>query len=169
MLLLKDYLTNRTQYVSFKSITSSHFPVKTGVAQGSILGSLLFIIYINDITKASNLFKTIIYADDTTLYSTLDAFGQGVNVEHNLNKELTLISDWLKLNKLSLNINKSKFIIYHMPQNKVKIPILAINSVKIECVDEFIFLGLIMHKHLKWNMHVSKVKSKILNVIGAYV
>ena len=99
--LCKDYLQNRTQYVSYDKTNSDMYRISTGVP---ILGSLLFIIYINDLCNASKLFKMIIYAHDTTLYSTLDVFGN--YIYKNLNIELTKVADWLKLNKLSINIKK---------------------------------------------------------------
>ena len=70
--LFKNYLYNRTQYVEFRNNHSTFSTIKTGVPQGSILGPLPFIIYINDIIKASNVFKFIMYADDTTLFSTIN-------------------------------------------------------------------------------------------------
>ena len=83
------------------------YRIFTGVPQGSILGPLLFILYINDLCNASKLFKMIIYADDTTLYSTLDVFGNFIS--KNLNLELTKVADWLKLNKLSINPNPNSW------------------------------------------------------------
>ena len=103
--LFKDYLQNRTQYVSYDKTNSDMYHISTGVPQGSILGPLLFIIYINALCNASELFKMIIYADDTTLYSTLDVIGNYIS--KNLNIELTKVAHWLKLNKLSINIKKS--------------------------------------------------------------
>ena len=70
--LLTNHLRGRAQYVAYDKATSDIYPITTGVPQGFILDPLLFIIYINDICNAIKLFKMIIYADDTTLYSTLD-------------------------------------------------------------------------------------------------
>ena len=142
------------------------YTIKTGVPQGSILGPLLFIIYINDIPNASNLFKTIIYADDTTLYSTLDVFGNPKNTTKNLNLEIIKITDWLKLNKLSLNIKKSKFMLFRMPHKRIIIPDLLIGNIKVECIDVFNCLGITIHKHLKWDAHINKISTKISNILG---
>ena len=106
----------------------------------------------------------IIYADDTTLYSTLDVFGNYISKK--LNLELTKVADWLKLNKLSINIKESKFMVFHMPQKQVNIPNIEIENIKIEFADELFFLGLTIHKHLKWDSHINKIACKILNIIG---
>ena len=97
----------------------------------------------------------IIYADDTTLYSTLDVSGN--NTSKNMNLELTKVADWLKLNKLSINIKKFKFMVFHMPQKQINIPNIEIEKIKIECADEFNFLWLTIHKHLKWDSHINKI------------
>ena len=83
--LLKSYLPKHTQYVEYDNIKSDIGYVTTGVPQGSILGPLLFIIYINDILFASTVFNSIIYADDTTLYSTLNSL-QDSYKQQNLNE-----------------------------------------------------------------------------------
>ena len=97
----------------------------------------------------------IIYADDTTLYSTLDVSGN--NTSKNINLELTKVADWLKLNKLSINIKKFKFMVFHMPQKQINIPNIEIENIKIECADKFNFLWLTIHKHLKWDSHINKI------------
>ena len=83
--------------------------------------------------------------------------------------ELEKISYWLLVTKLSLNKLKSKFMLFHQPQKRVTIPKLKINNTLIECVDEFIYLGLIINKHLKWNSHVNKIGNKILQTIGVII
>ncbi len=102
--LFKSYLSNRKQYVKFKNTASAMLDITTGVPQGSILGPLLFIIYINDMANDRKIFYSIIYADDTTLTSVLSSFKTNSSEDGNINNELDKISDWLKVNKLSLNI-----------------------------------------------------------------
>ena len=112
--LLKSYLSERKQFVEFIGGKSSLANITTGVPQGSILGPLLFIKYTNDTSNACDIFKSIFYADDTTLMSTLSAFNShGENtVSDNINKELAKIDEWLKLYKISLNVKKSKFMLF---------------------------------------------------------
>ena len=113
--LIKSYLANRSQYVEHNGIKSDYSPISTGVPQGSILGPLLFIIYLNDIPLCSKIFKFIIYADDTTLFSNLGEFKKE-NRDEMLNAELSKINMWFQLNKLSLNTTKSKFMVFRKPQ-----------------------------------------------------
>ena len=99
-----------------------------------VLGSLLFIIYINDFSQASTVFKLVTYADDTSLVSMLGSFTNvtiNPDTEHMINTELHNITEWLKFNKLSLNI-KTKYMIFQMPNKRVIVRTLTIDGVNIE-------------------------------------
>ena len=109
--LLRSYLDKRIQYVQIAETESQQLPTEIGVAQGSILRPLLFNIFINDLISSGSVFDLIMYADDTTLMSTLEVFGDRrdpENIQRNINSELAKIFEWLSLNCLNLNVNKSK-------------------------------------------------------------
>ncbi len=130
---------------------SEMLTVTTDVSQGSILGPLLFIIYVNDMANSSNLFKFIIYADDTTLYTTIEVIINNINnanVESKIKLELACITDWLKCNKFSLNITKCKYMIFHTPQKRVGLLQRNIENTPINRGSDFAFLGLTINKHL---------------------
>ena len=100
----ESYLTNRSQFIMYDNVQSVTRTIKCGVPQGSILGSLLSIIYMNDICNVSESLHTIMYADDTSIImngNDLESLIQSVN------SELCLLNTWLKANKLALNVNKT--------------------------------------------------------------
>ena len=104
-----DYLTNRRQFVSIQGHHSSYAPVSYGVPQGSILGPLLFILYINDFCNISNVFTPYLYADDS------NCFINGNNVPDaisKLNSELDKIFEWTTTNKVSINVSKTHFVVF---------------------------------------------------------
>ena len=132
--LLESYLSNRKQFVQIGEIVSQVKvkPISMGVPQGSVIGPLLFNIVINDIIKSSTKFSFILYADDTTLNSTLDTFGTNqVDIEKSIIIELQNILKWLDVNKLCLNVSKSKFMLFHMPQKVIPCLSLALMAYKL--------------------------------------
>ena len=168
----KSYLSDRSQYVQFDEICSKTLPIHTGVPQGSILGPLLFIIYVNDLCLASPKFESILYADDTTLINSLCVFNtddkDNLNsISDTMNHELKKVHDWLSANKLSLNVSKTKFMIFHFPQRKLNFEInLQIANTPIGRTTVFEFLGLTINENLNWNSHISKISTKLSKITG---
>ena len=116
--LVANYLNNRKQYVSFLCEHSSYAEFVCGVPQGSILGPLLFILYINDICNISIYFTLTLFANDTTIASAdhnIDILFSQANIE------LTKLYNWCCLNKLSLNIDKTSYMLFSNKQDDPKI------------------------------------------------
>ena len=111
-----SYLSNRRQYVTIGSIKSDDTLIAHGVPQGSVLGPLPFLLYINDFCKCSNAFDFHIFADNTNMFYSNSSLAE---LESIVDYNLRMVSDWLMANKVSLNIDKTNFIIFHPPQ-KVK-------------------------------------------------
>ena len=174
LLWFKSYLTERQQYVEYQDVCSSTRELETGVPRGSILGPLLFVIYVKDIHRIYKKLNFILYADDTALTSPLCSFTHGAengicHVSSRINSELLKISDWLTMNKLSLNIEKTKFMIFHNYQRVIAnedIPDLKINDKQIERVSCFNFLGLTISEFMNWSTHYAKIANKISLTLG---
>lgn len=161
---VKSYFCNRRQFVSYKNASSHLKYISCGVPQGSILGPLLFLIYINDICYVSNFAKLILFADDTNLFFTDK---DPVYLNHVVNRELESFSVWLATNKLSLNLKKTKFIDFKSKQKRTSAECrVLINNQEIEQVKENVFLGIILDENLTWKSHISQVSSKVSKSIG---
>ena len=117
--LIRSYLYQRQQLVEFSGCISDMRYIETGVLQGSVLGPLLFSIYINDLPSCSHMFKMIMYGDDTTLLCDLN---DDNDIETLINDELCKITNWLLANQLSLNVNKTKFMVFHSDRKHVVYP-----------------------------------------------
>ena len=167
----KSYLTDRKQFVEVDGYKSETKNIRTGVPQGSTLGPLLFIIYMNDINDVSDALSSILFADDTSLNSTISVFQSRDSKElsSKINYELVKVIDWLRANKLSLNVKKTKFMQFRYSQMRPhSLPKLSLkmDGVAIEKVETFIFLGLTISETLSWKHHVEKVRVKISKIIG---
>ena len=125
----ESYLTNRLQYVELNDLASKKQKITTFVPQGSILGPLLFLIYMNDIINVSQAFKCILYADDTTLFTTIKySIPTGMsNIDESLNNERSHVFKWLVINRLSLNIYKKTSSWYSIRTKKILLGLFQIS------------------------------------------
>ena len=160
-----SYLTNRYQYVSLGQTASELLSVSCGVPQGSVLGPLLFLIYINHFSNCSEILDFHLFADDANLFYK----HKNLKVlESKVNNELVNIHTWLSANKLSLNIDKSNFIIFHPPQKKLPFHVtLSLNGINLNQEYSIKYLGIvIIDSHLSWKSQVSYIAIKIKRNIG---
>jgi hypothetical protein len=161
----KSYLSERKQYLEIHNEKSTLESIKCGVPQGSILGPILFLIYINDIKNSTSL-SVLCFADDTTVsYSSHDI----PNLYNTMNRELEALNQWFRANKLCLNVNKTKYIIFRpttitlLPENiQIKI-----NDQPIERIGNnmnnkaFKFLGIHIDENITWKAHINNICTKI--------
>lgn len=155
--LLQNYLTNRYQYTVINHSKSEYCPITCGVPQGSTLGPLLFLIYVNDLPLASNKINTKLFADDTVLTISHKCIK---NLNNNMNEELHKIDNWMKINKLSLNYNKTKCMLITTQKSQLLLDI-SIGNHSIEQVSSLKYLGVIFDDKLCWKQHIQHICSKL--------
>ena len=162
----RSYLSDRKQYVSVNGSNSNLLSITCGVPQDSVLGPLLFLIYINDLPNVSKKLTFYLFADDTNIYyESKDLF----NLIKIVNKELRLVKKWLDANKLSLNIDKTNYIIFH--SSAVSVPSgsdIKIGKKHIKRVKFVKFLGLLLDEHLSWKYHLSELSKKLARTCGMF-
>ena len=161
--LIRSYLPDRFQYVQFENSESDLLEIKTGTPQGSILGPLFSSIMINDFVNSSNKFKFLMYADDITIYFNLDFPIE--NREVLINNELEKVNKWLKLNKLAVNVDKTKSMLFHERRPVTPIQFSKNNRI-IDVVQYFNYLSIMLDADMSWKTHVAMVRNKLSGVNG---
>ena len=162
----RNYLTDRKQYVTYNGSTSPTKSIRCGVPQGSILGPLLFLIYINDLYLVCNHCTPILFADDTNLFIS------GVDIDHMqniLNDELHHISQWLMTNKLSLNVKKTHYMVIIKKRIARSGMMIKINGQAISEVSKTKFWGVIIDNKINWKDHISYIAGKVSRGIGMMI
>ena len=158
---IESYLSDRSQFVTVNGCSSSPKPITTGVPQGSVLGPLLFLIYINDMSHCAENLDFVHFADDTTVFSV------GSDVERLVNeasREFVRVDDWLAVNKLSLNLSKTNYMIVshsNIPQN-----LFTIRGISLPRVNSAKFLGVTIDDKLTFAEHINALSARVSRSVG---
>ena len=153
---LENYLTDRKQCTLVAGTTSEFMKITCGVPQGSILGPLLFLLYVNDMPDVVKDSSIYLYADDTVLLN----YGKNmINVKNDMQRDLGKIASWCGRNKLSLNIKKTKNMLFGSRHKlkRTKCDKLQINDAKLEFVSQYKYLGVILDSNLAFTKHLNNV------------
>ena len=157
----KAYLAKRTQSVNINGVQSDTEPILYGVPQGSVLGPLLFIMYINDLPTVTKYCKVHLYADDTLLFFESSSVQ---TIEAALSEDLGHVVGWLNQNYLMLNHSKTKVMLMgtHQKLSSVQSFTVNVNANDLERVYKFKYLGVILDPCLTWNEHIEHIRNKNL-------
>lgn len=161
--LLRSYLTNRKQFVQINKVKSFIGGVECGVPQGSVLGPLLFTLYLNEIIHLGLNSKLFVYADDICIFYP---FKYETVAKAYIERDAALIVEFARINKLALNANKTKlmrFKPYNQSNNSFSI---FVDGTEIKEVTSLKYLGIYLQSNLAWNLHIQYLKSKICSAIG---
>ena len=169
----KSYLSNRKQYVSINGYDSNLADVKFGVSQGSVLGPLLFLVYINDLNQALKFCKVHHFADDTNLIH----FSKSVyRLNKYVNLDLKNLTYWLNANRISLNVKKTELVIFKHQRKKLDSPIkIKLSRKRLYPSKSVKYLGIKIDENLNWKQHIHDIAIKLnranalLSIIRNYV
>ena len=149
----RSYLSNRTQFVSINGFNSDYKTVKYGVLQGSVLGPLLFLIFINDLNIGIKNSETFHFADDTCLLNIKDSIKK---INKVVNKDLKFLIHWLHAHKISLNVAKPEVIIFRRKKKQLDFDLnLKIYGKKLQASSYVKYLGIYLDEYLEWSPHVN--------------
>ena len=157
-----SYLSNRQQYVSVGNIKSNTSPISHGVPQGSVLGPLLFLVYINDLNKCIHFSTTRHFADDTNLLYIIDSHKfRNRNPTRKLNIDLKSLNQWLLANKISLNATKTELIYFRNKRTAKPTTKIILNGVKLIDTNQVKYVGITFDEYLTFERHIKLLNAKL--------
>ena len=167
----KSCLSGRTQYIQYDNSKTEMVNISCGVPQGSILGPLLLLIYVNDLKPSSKILNPVMFAGDINLFYSHKCIESIFDMMH---KELKHIYERFRANKLSLNASKTRYTFFHTPQIADDIPLqlqpLWINNILIKREYSIKFLGVILDENLSWKSHIKLQKlAKNVGIIYKFI
>ena len=160
----KSYLSERKQFVSVNNTYSETRTITHGVPQGSNLGPLLFLLFINDFPHANSFFKYNLFADDSTLTCKFNNSNE-MYIKSRIESELYSVFSWLQNNKLKINFDKSKFMVFSYGK-KYSLNTLMLGNNNISITESIKFLGITIDQNLNFRAHTSAISTKISKVNG---
>lgn len=161
-----SYLSDRHQFVAISHSISSSKPIKYGVPQGSILGPLLFLIFINDLPLVSSKFSSTLFADDSTFTMSSDNYMNDIGV---INNELSEIYDWTISNRLTINVPKTELLCFSNLSIDISDQQIMLNDQFLKFSDVCTFLGIQIDNKLTFSYHINSVLSKLAKNTGILV
>ena len=159
-----SYLTDRNKFVSLIGQNSRLCSIKSGVPEGSILGPLLFLIFINDFPKCTNFFKFTLFADDSTLTCSLNSMTVD-NITSSINQNLEAVNHWLYVNKINVNTHKSYHIVFSY-RKKLLLPPIRLRREIIAQTEKNKFLGITLDINLSFKAHINETCNKLSRSVG---
>ena len=161
---MRSYLEDRSQYVVYGGHESPRGKVECGVPQGSVLGPLFFIIYVNDMVRACPGLELVLFADDTSGFAKDKDTGRLMD---KVNEGLGQLSSWFSKNKLTLNIKKTEYVFFGGPHRHLPLERgIMIGGEQVRRVDGARFLGIWVDEGLRWTGQIDRVKRKVTQLLG---
>ena len=164
--LFKSYLTDRKQFTVIEKNRSKAGIIDCGVPQGSVLGPLFFLLFINDLPNCCPSGKIRIFADDTNVFFHSENIADLISTAKSIMLQL---NSWFNSNKLTLNTNKSSFTIFKSSRKRINLPkSIEFLNFKIERTSSIKFLGIILDEHLTWDQHINSVCNKLRSLFHVF-